>query len=108
MTGTFDGESFVLTEEPVPASEVDPSEYRDQSPPEVTEPSEPLSQSDMDQIAGDLTERFPETVFASWPDPEFGVVHIETILIPAALEDYIAENYAEGTIVLSAMLRPVE
>lgn len=108
VTGTFDGEAFALTEDPVPASEVDPSQYRDPNPPEVTEPAEPLSEADMEQIADDVTERFPETVYGSWPDPEHGVVHIETVLIPAALEDYVAENYPRDAVVLSAMLRPVE
>ncbi|WP_199035666.1 hypothetical protein [Glycomyces salinus] len=108
VTGTFDGEAFVLTEDPVPASEVDPSEYRDQDEPEVTEPAEPLSKADMEEISKDLTERFPETVFASRQDPELGVVYIDTVLVPVALEDYIAENYPEDTVVLSAMLRPVE
>ncbi|WP_156925957.1 hypothetical protein [Glycomyces arizonensis] len=109
VTGTFNGEAFELTEEPVPADEVDMDDYPHLQPgePETPEPAEPLPEAELQGIVDDLTERFPALVNGGWADAENGVARIDATLVTPELESYAAETYPEGTVVFSSMLEPV-
>lgn len=109
VTGTFDGESFELTEEPIPTGEVDMDDYPhlEYTEPEAPAPSEDLSEAELQDIVEDLTERFPVIVNGGWPDAEHGVARIDAVLVTPQIESYVAEAYPEGAVVFSSMLRPI-
>lgn len=109
VTGTFDGESFELTEEPIPTGEVDMDDYPhlEYTEPETPDPSEKLSESDLEGIVEDLAERFPAAVNSGWPDVEHGVARIDALLVTPQIESYVAQTYPEGTVVFSSMLQPI-
>ncbi|GAB3653799.1 hypothetical protein GCM10028833_26950 [Glycomyces tarimensis] len=110
VTGTFNGEALVLTEEPIPTSEVDMDDYPHlgYSEPEMPEPSEELSDAELEAIITDLAERFPEVVTGGWVDPEARVAQVDTVLVTPELEAYANETYPEGTFVFSQLLKPIE
>lgn len=110
VTGTFDGKSLVLTEDPVSTSEVDMADYPhlQYQEPQIGDPAEDLSVEELQAIADELVAEFPRTVFGGWVDEENGVALVDTLLVTPELEAYVAEHYPEDTVAFSAMLRPVE
>lgn len=109
VTGVFDGESFELTEEPIPAAEVDMADYPHLEPaePELPEPAEALTEAELQEIVADLAERFPALVHGGRPDAERGVAVVDTTLVTPELEAYAAETHPEGTVAFTAVLHPV-
>lgn len=109
VTGTFDGESLVLSEEPIPTSEIDMDDYPhlDPTEPETTEPAQELSEEELQDIVEDLAERFPQVVGSGRPDTEHGVARIDATLVTPELESYAAEQYPEGTVTFASVLKQV-
>ncbi|WP_026930334.1 hypothetical protein [Glycomyces tenuis] len=109
VTGTFDGEALVLTEEPVPAGEIDMADYPhlEHTEPPAPEPAEELSDAELQGIVDDLAERFPAVVNSGRPDTEHGVARIDATLVTPELESYAAEQYPEGAVVFASMLKQV-
>jgi hypothetical protein len=110
VTGTFDGRSLVLTEEPVPTSEVDMEDYPNlqYQEPQIGEPAEDLSAEELQAIADELVAAFPRYVYGGWADEQHGVALVDTLLVTPELEAYAAEHFPEDTVAFSAMLKPVE
>lgn len=110
VTGSFDGESLVLTEDPVPTEEIDLSEYPElqYSEPEIGEPTEDLSVAELQAIADELVAEFPVYVFGGWADEQNGVAFVDALLVTPELKSYVEEHFPEGTVVFSEMLKPVE
>jgi hypothetical protein len=110
VTGTFDGKSFVLTEDPVPTSEIDMADYPElqYQEPEIGDPAEDLSTEELQAIADEITAEFPRYVYGGWADDQNGVALIDALLVTPELEAYAAEHYPEDTVVFSSMLKPVE
>lgn len=109
VTGTFNGEAFELTEEPIPTEEADMADYPhlEYTEPEIPEPSEDLSESALDAIVTDLTERFPKVVSAGRADAAHGVAVIDTLFVTPEMESYAAQSYPEGTIVFTEVMKPL-
>jgi hypothetical protein len=109
VTGTFDGAALVLTEEPVPAGEIDMADYPhlQQTEPPAPEPAEELTDEELQGIVDDLAERFPALVNGGMPDAEGGVARIDATLVTPELESYATEQYPEGTVVFASMLQQV-
>ncbi|MEU6857418.1 hypothetical protein AB0B28_00875 [Glycomyces sp. NPDC046736] len=110
VTGTFDGKSLVLTEEPVPTAEIDMSEHPEwqYSEPELGDPAEDLSVTELQAMADEMAAEFPAIVFSGWADEQHGVAIVDTVLVTPELEAFAAERYPEDTVAFSAMLNPVE
>jgi hypothetical protein len=110
VTGTFDGESLVLTEDPVPTEEVDMADHPElqYSEPEIGDPAEDLSAEELQAIADELVAEFPVYVYGGWADEQHGVALVDALLVTPELEAYAAEHFPEDTVAFSAMLRPVE
>lgn len=110
VTGTFDGKSLVLTEDPVPTAEVDMADYPNlqYQEPEIGDPAEDLSAEELQAIADELAAEFPRYVYGGWADEQNGVALVDTLLVTPELEAYAAEHYPEDTVAFSAMLKPVE
>jgi hypothetical protein len=110
VTGTFDGKSLVLTEDPVPTADVDMADYPhlQYQEPEIGDPAEDLSAEELQAIADELVEQFPRYVYGGWADEQNGVALVDTLLVTPELEAYAAEHFPEDTVAFSAMLRPVE
>ncbi|WP_091034948.1 hypothetical protein [Glycomyces harbinensis] len=109
VTGTFDGKSLVLTEDPVPTEEVDMADYPElqYSEPEIGDPAEELSAEELQAIADELVEEFPVYVNGGWADEQNGVALVDTLLVTPELEAYAAEHFPEDTVAFAAMLKPV-
>lgn len=109
VTGVFDGESFELTEEPIPAAEVDMSDYPHLEPsePELPEPEEELTEAELQDLIADLAERFPALVNGGHPDTERGVALVDATLVTPELEAYAAEAYPEGAVAFTSVLHPI-
>jgi hypothetical protein len=110
VTGTFDGETFTLTEDPVPTDEIDLSDYPELEPvePDVEEPAEPMSEAELDQVFNEVHERFPKLLVGGWVDEQHGVVMLSVLAVTPDLASFVESEYPEGTVVASPMLRPVE
>jgi hypothetical protein len=110
VTGTFDGKSLVLTEDPVPTADVDMADYPhlQYQEPEIGDPAEDLSAEELQAIADELVAEFPRYVYGGWADEQNGVALVDTLLVTPELEAYAAEHFPEDTVAFSAMLRPVE
>jgi hypothetical protein len=110
VTGTFDGKSLVLTEDPVPTAEVDMADYPalQYQEPEIGDPAEDLSAEELQAIADELAAEFPRYVYGGWADEQNGVALVDALLVTPELEAYAAEHYPEDTVAFSAMLKPVE
>ncbi len=110
VTGSFDGESLVLTEEPVPTAEIDMADYPDlqYTEPEIGEPAEDLSVEELQAIADELVAEFPVYVVGGWADEQNGVALVDALLVTPELEAYVQERFPEGTVAFSQMLKPVE
>ncbi|MDA1360382.1 hypothetical protein O1R50_12160 [Glycomyces luteolus] len=110
VTGTFDGKSFVLTEDPVPTEEIDMADYPalQYEEPEIGDPAEDLSAEELQAIADEITAEFPRYVNGGWADDQNGVAVIDTFLVTPELEAFAAEHYPEDTVVFASMLKPVE
>jgi hypothetical protein len=110
VTGTYDGKSLVLTEDPVPTAEVDMADYPhlQYQEPEIGDPAEDLSAEELQAIADELVAEFPRYVYGGWADEQNGVALVDTLLVTPELEAYAAEHFPEDTVAFSAMLRPVE
>lgn len=110
VTGSFDGESLVLTEDPVPTAEVDLADYPElqYSEPEIGEPAEDLSVEELQAIADELVARFPVYVYGGWADEQNGVALVDTLLVTPELEAYAKEHFPENAVAFSQMLKPVE
>jgi hypothetical protein len=110
VTGTFDGKSLVLTEDPVPTADIDMADYPElqYQEPEIGDPAEDLSTEELQAIADEITAAFPRYVFGGYADDQNGVALIDALLVTPELEAYAAEHYPEDTVVFSAMLKPVE
>jgi hypothetical protein len=110
VTGTFDGKSLVLTEDPVSTAEVDMEDYPNlqYEEPEIGDPAEDLSATELQAIADELTAEFPRYVYGGWADEQNGVALIDTLLVTPELEAYAAEHFPADTVAFSAMLKPLE
>lgn len=110
VTGVFDGKAFVLTEDPVPTSEIDMADYPElqYEEPEIGDPAEDLSIEALQAIADEITAEFPRYVYGGWADEQNGVAFIDTLLVTPELEAYAAEHYPADTVVFASMLKPVE
>ena len=110
VTGTFDGKSFVLTEDPVPTAEIDMADYPDlqYQEPEIGDPAEDLSTAELQSIADEITAEFPRYVYGGWADDQNGVAIIDALLVTPELEAYAAEHFPADTVVFSSMLKPLE
>jgi hypothetical protein len=110
VTGTFDGRSLVLTEDPVPTEEVDMADYPElqYSEPEIGEPAEDLSAEELQAIADELVAEFPAYVNGGWADEQNGVALVDTLLVTPELEAYAAEHFPEDTVAFAPTLKPVE
>jgi hypothetical protein len=110
VTGTFDGKSFVLTEDPVPVAEIDMADYPElqYQEPEIGDPAEDLSAEELQAIADEITAEFPQYVTGGWADDQNGVAIVDTALVTPELEAFAAEHYPADTVVFSSMLKPVE
>lgn len=110
VTGSFDGRSLVLAEEPVPTEEVDMADHPElqYTEPEIGDPAEDLSAEELQAIADELVAAFPAYVYGGWADEQHGVALVDTLLVTPELEAYAAEHFPEDTVAFSAMLRPVE
>jgi hypothetical protein len=110
VTGTFDGKSFVLTEDPVPTSEIDMADYPElqYQEPEIGDPAEDLSAVELQAIADEITAEFPRYVYGGWADEQNGVALIDALLVTPELEAYAAEHYPADTVAFSSMLKPLE
>lgn len=110
VTGTFDGDSLVLTEDPVPASEVDMDEYphlRNQEP-EFGDPAEDLSDEELQAIANELLAEFPDNAYLGRVDEEHGVAVVGALLVTPEMEAYVAEHYAEDVVAFTSDLKPAQ
>lgn len=109
VTGTFDGKSLVLTEDPLSTEEVDMADYPEleYTEPEIGDPAEDLSVEELQAIADEIAAEFPVYVNGGWADEQNGVALVDTVLVTPQLELYAAENFPADTVVFSAMLRPV-
>jgi hypothetical protein len=107
VTGVFDGEALELTEEPVPAEEIDVSERPGPAEPEIPEPAEQLTEAELQEIVADLAERFPALVNGGRPDADHGVALIDATLVTPEMESYASETHPEGTVVFTPVMRPV-
>jgi len=110
VTGTFDGKSLVLTEDPVPTADIDMADYPElqYQEPEIGDPAEDLSTAELQAIADEITAAFPGYVYGGYADDQNGVALIDALLVTPELEAYAAEHYPQDTVVFSAMLKPVE
>jgi len=110
VTGTFDGKSLVLTEDPVPTADIDMADYPElqYQEPEIGDPAEDLSTAELQAIADEITAEFPRYVYGGYADDQNGVALIDALLVTPELEAYAAEHYPEDTVVFSSMLKPVE
>lgn len=110
VTGTFDGKSLVLTEDPVPTSEIDLADYPalQYEEPVIGDPAEDLSVEELQAIADEITADFPRYVYGGVADEQNGVAFIDTLLVTPELEAYAAEHYPADTVVFSSMLKPLE
>ena len=110
VTGTFDGKSLVLTEDPVATADVDMEDYPNlqYEEPEIGDPAEELSAEELQVMADELAEEFPRYVYGGWADEQNGVALVDTLLVTPELEAYVAEHFPEDTVVFSSMLKPVE
>ncbi|MFG3340457.1 hypothetical protein [Glycomyces sp. NPDC048151] len=110
VTGTFDGKSFVLTEDPVPTSEIDMADYPElqYQEPEIGDPAEDLSTGELQAIADEIVAEFPRYVYGGFADDQNGVAIIDALLVTPELEAYAAEHFPADTVVFSSMLKPVE
>ena len=110
VTGTFDGKSLVLTEDPVSTEDVDMADYPNlqYTEPDIGDPAEDLSVEELQAIADELVAAFPGYVNGGWADEQNGVALVDTLLVTPELEAYAAEHYPEDTVAFSAMLKPVE
>ncbi len=95
VTGTFDGKSLVLTEEPVATAEVDMADYPSlqYEEPEIGDPAEDLSAEELQAIADAVAAEFPRYVYGGWADEQNGVALIDTLLVTPELEAYAAEHF---------------
>ncbi|WP_157930753.1 hypothetical protein [Glycomyces xiaoerkulensis] len=109
VTGTFDGEAFVLTEDPVHADEVDMADYPhlQYTEPDIDPPAEELGAEELDGVYGDLSERFPALVLGGWVDQDQPVAVVEVVLVTPELAEHVQRSYPEGAVVLVPMLEPV-
>lgn len=110
VTGTFDGKSFVLTEDPVPTSAIDMADYPhlQYQEPEIGDPAEDLNAAELQAIADEITAEFPRYVYGGWADEQNGVALIDALLVTPELEAYAAEHYPADTVAFSSMLKPLE
>jgi hypothetical protein len=110
VTGTFDGKSFVLTEDPVPTADIDMADYPElqYQEPEIGDPAEDLSTAELQAIADEIVAAFPRYVYGGWADDQNGVAIIDALLVTPELEAYAEEHYPVDTVVFSSMLKPVE
>lgn len=110
VTGTYDGKSLVLTEDPVSTETVDMDDYPhlQYEEPEIGDPAEDLSTEELQAIADELTTEFPRIVYGGWADEQNGVALVDTLLVTPELEAYAAEHYPEDTVVFSTVLKPIE
>ncbi len=107
VTGTFDGKQFTLTEDPLLLSEVDPADYQPAEP-EIGEPAEDLTATELTAIADDMGERFPATVFGGVADEAHGVALVDALLVTPEMWAYAEDNFPEGAVAFTAVLQPVE
>lgn len=102
---------MALTEEPIPAAEVDREDYphlNDGAGPGTPDPSEELSDTELQVIADDLREQFPHLVVGNDGDAsEEGYIQIDVVLVTDELEAYAAQQYPDGTYVLAPQMQPV-
>lgn len=108
VTGAFNGDALELTEEPIPADEIDMSDHPHLEPtePELPEPAEELTEAELQGIVADLSERFPALVHGGRPDTAHGVALIDATLVTPELESYAARTHPEGTVVFVPVMRP--
>jgi len=110
VTGTFDGKSLVLTEDPLPTEDVDMADYPNlqYTEPEIGDPAEDLSVEELQAIADELAAEFPVVVNGGWADEQNGVALVDALLVTPELEAYAAEHFPEDTVAFSEVLKPVE
>ncbi|MBO3731625.1 hypothetical protein [Glycomyces niveus] len=110
VTGTFDGKSFVLTEDPVSTADIDMADYPElqYQEPEIGDPAEDLGTAELQAIADEIVAAFPRYVYGGWADDQNGVAIIDALLVTPELEAYAKEHYPADTVVFSSMLKPVE
>ncbi|GAB3229355.1 hypothetical protein GCM10027447_22550 [Glycomyces halotolerans] len=109
VTGTYDGEAFVLTEDPVPTDEIDMSDYPhlQHTEPEVDEPAERLSHEELQGVVEDLAERFPDLVTGGRVDEAKSVARVDVYLVTPELDEHVSQRYPDGAVVFTRLLQPV-
>lgn len=110
VTGTFDGKSFVITEDPVPTADIDMADHPElqYQEPEIGDPAEDLDAAELQAIADEVAAEFPRYVYGGWADDQNGVAIIDALLVTPELEAFAEEHYPADTVVFSSMLKPVE
>jgi hypothetical protein len=109
VTGVFDGESLVLTEDPVSKAEVDMADYPHLLPeePEFPEPAEVLPVEELEASANEVMAAFPGLLYWARVDEAHSVVLIHALLATPELEAYAAERFPEGAVLITPALVPI-
>ncbi|MDO9456841.1 hypothetical protein [Nocardioides sp.] len=98
VTGTWDGETFAVTEA-VPAALYDP---RPGPPVELPTPSRDHTRAELEAIANDLTDTLPG-VQGAYAD-EAGHVLVDVTYDDGSIQDHVDATYGGGVVVVTSAL----